>query len=297
MVSVSVTAKSDWSGFFEDRPCPQISPLASYSNYEFRQSTCSQLPVPYGSRQLARLRKLQPSDTVRDVITRYSRYWFSRLSWNSRRYGRQAPWWRRNCPQLGLDIITHLRERCDYYAKKHTLNSTSCHSCWNLSWPLRPNRPQRVWQIKASPTVNSTPTPITYQSTTPSAFRKIEIEAPTTHFVCRSHHLCWARWRSRWQYRSLKRYRKMYDTGVAGSLITLSTVTQSAASQVLLPAIAVPLRPTRCDVPWAPRRITGYLTGTPDRWNDAKKLKKKFVSRQYWWRPLRRKIRPRSRQS
>ena len=124
------------------------------------------------------------------------------------------------------------------------------------------------------------PTPITYQSTTPiSAFRKLKWSP--YHALCNAGHITYVELDGD-PADNIEAFeaviRKMYDTGVGYGSINHPVDRDPVCG---FSGIIAGNRCPACgrlegDVPFERlRRITGYLTGTLDRWNDAKKAEEK----------------------
>lgn len=277
--------EADWSGFYKDLDrVLDITAGALLERYEFQANQhVRNFPFLMGQGNWLDSEKLKPSDTVRDVIKHgtlaigFLGLAETLVAMVGKHHGEDE-----TARELGLDIITHLRERCDYYAKKHTLNFTL------LATPaetlagrfVRIDR-KEYGKIKGVTDrefyTNSYHVPVYYPI---SAFRKIEIEAPY-HALCNAGHITYVELDGD-PADNIEAFeaviRKMYDTGVGYGSINHPVDRDPVCG---FSGIIAGNRCPACgrlegDVPFERlRRITGYLTGTLDRWNDAKKAEEK----------------------
>lgn len=185
--------EADWNGFYKE--LDQKMDLVRdelLERFEFQANQhVRNFPFLMGQGNWFDSEKLGPNDTLRDVIKHGSlSIGFIGLAetlvaMTGKHHGEDE-----DSRELGLDIITHMRERCDQYAKKYKLNFTL------LATPAEgiagrfTKMDRKEYGIIKGVTdrdfyTNSFHVPVYYPI---SAFEKIEIEAPY-HNLCNAGHI------------------------------------------------------------------------------------------------------------
>lgn len=182
--------------------------------------------------------------------------------------------------ELGLDIITHMRERCDEYCKKYHLNfSLIATPGEGLSGRFTKIDRREYGTIKGVTDrdyyTNSFHVPVYYPI---GAFEKIEIEAPY-HALCNGGHITYIELDGD-PSDNIEAFeaviRKMKESNVGYGSVNHPVDRDPVCGYSGI------IDGDRCpscgriekdgDVPFERlRRITGYLVGSLERWNDGKK--------------------------
>lgn len=182
--------------------------------------------------------------------------------------------------ELGLDIITHMRERCDAYCKKYHLNfSLIATPGEGLSGRFTKIDRREYGTIKGVTDrdyyTNSFHVPVYYPI---GAFEKIEIEAPY-HALCNGGHITYIELDGD-PSDNIEAFeaviRKMKECNVGYGSVNHPVDRDPVCGYS---GIIAGDRCPSCgrvekegDVPFERlRRITGYLVGSLERWNDGKK--------------------------
>lgn len=224
---------------------------------------------------------LSPNDTLRDVIKHgtlsigFIGLAETLVAMTGKHHGEDE-----DARELGLDIITFMRERCDGYSKKHHLNFSL------LGTPAEgiAGRFTKIDRKEFSniPGVtdrdyytNSFHVPVYYPI---SAFDKIEIEAPY-HDLCNAGHITYIELDGD-PSNNIEAFeaviRKMHDAGIGYGSVNHPVDRDPVCG---FSGIINGERCPSCgrieskdNIPFERlRRITGYLVGSLERWNDAKK--------------------------
>ena len=180
--------------------------------------------------------------------------------------------------ELGLDIISHMREKCDEYSKKYNLNfSLLATPAEGLSGRFTKIDRKEYGKIKGVTDrdfyTNSFHIPVYYPI---SAFDKIEKEAPY-HALCNAGHISYIELDGD-PSDNIEAFeaviRKMHDCGIG-----YGSVNHPVDRDPVCGFSGI-IKGNRCpscgrvedDVLFERlRRITGYLVGSLERWNDGKK--------------------------
>ncbi len=182
--------------------------------------------------------------------------------------------------ELGLDIISHMREKCDEYAKKYTLNfSLLATPAEGLAGRFTKMDRKEYGKIKGVTDrdfyTNSYHVPVYYPI---SAFDKIDIEAPY-HALCNAGHISYVELDGD-PSDNIEAFeaviRHMHDAGIGYGSVNHPVDRDPVCG------FAGIIEGDRCpscgrlesdgDVLFERlRRITGYLVGSLERWNDGKK--------------------------
>lgn len=184
--------------------------------------------------------------------------------------------------ELGLDIITHMRERCDEYAKKYKLNfsllATPAEGIAGRFTKIdRKEYGEIPGVVDREYYTNSFHVPVYYPI---SAFEKIEIEAPY-HALCNAGHITYIELDGD-PSQNLDAFeaviRKMKESGIGyGSVNHPVDRDPVCGFSGIIPGERCPsCGRIEGDVPFERlRRITGYLVGSLERWNDGKKAEER----------------------
>ena len=182
------------------------------------------------------------------------------------------------CQELGLDIITHMRERCDMYMKKYHMNfSLLATPAEGLAGRFT-KIDRREYGVIDGVTdrdfyTNSFHVPVYYPI---SAFDKIKKEAPY-HALCNAGHISYIELDGD-PSDNIEAFeaviRQMHDAGIGYGSVN------HPVDRDPICGFAGIIKGERCpscgrledDVLFERlRRITGYLVGSLERWNDGKK--------------------------
>jgi len=185
--------------------------------------------------------------------------------------------------ELGAEIIGHMRDRMDELAKKHTLNfSLLATPAEGLAGRFTKIDLKEFGEIKGVTDrefyTNSFHVPVYYNI---GAFDKIEIEAPY-HPLCNAGHITYVELDGD-PSNNLAAFeaiiRKMKDSGIGYGSVNHPVDRDSACGFAgIIPGDVCPScgRKESEGQPFERlRRITGYLVGSLERWNDAKKAEEK----------------------
>lgn len=277
--------EADWKGFYKE--LDQKMDLVAgelLERFEFQANQhVRNFPFLMGQGNWIGSEKLGPDDKLRDVIKHgtlsigFIGLAETLVAMVGKHHGEDE-----EARELGLDIITHMRERCDLYCKKYRLNFSL------LATPAeglagRFTRMDRKEYGKITGVndrefyTNSFHVPVYYPI---SAFEKIEIEAPY-HALCNAGHITYIELDGD-PSNNIEAFeaviRKMKETGVGYGSVNHPVDRDPVCG---FSGIIAGNRCPSCgriekDVPFERlRRITGYLVGTLDRWNDAKKAEEK----------------------
>ena len=182
--------------------------------------------------------------------------------------------------ELGLDIITHMRERCDAYSKKYKLNFTLLATpAEGIAGRFTRIDRKEYGEIKGVTDrdyyTNSFHVPVYYPI---SAFEKIEIEAPY-HALCNAGHITYIELDGD-PSQNIEAFeaviRKMKEAGIGyGSVNHPVDRDPVCGFSGIIEGNRCPScgrKESEGDIAFERlRRITGYLVGSLERWNDGKK--------------------------
>lgn len=274
---------ADWTNFYKE--LSEKMDLARdqlLERFEFQANQhVRNFPFLMGQGNWFKSETLSPNDTLRDVIKHgtlsigFIGLAETLVAMTGKHHGEDE-----DARELGLDIITFMRERCDSYSKKYHLNFTL------LATPAE-GIAGRFTKIDRKefgkiPGVtdrdyytNSFHVPVYYPI---SAFDKIEIEAPY-HDLCNAGHITYIELDGD-PSNNIEAFeaviRKMHDAGIGyGSVNHPVDRDPVCGFSGIISGERCPScgrLESRSDIPFERlRRITGYLVGSLDRWNDAKK--------------------------
>ena len=185
--------EADWNGFYKELDEKMdIVKDELLERYEFQANQhVRNFPFLMGQGNWFDSEKLGPNDKLRDVIKHGSlSIGFIGLAetlvaMTGKHHGEDE-----DSRELGLDIITHMRERCDSYAKKYKLNFTLLATpAEGIAGRFTKIDRKEYGKIKGVTDrdfyTNSFHVPVYYPI---SAFEKIEIESPY-HDLCNAGHI------------------------------------------------------------------------------------------------------------
>ncbi len=284
-IALKERKEADWTGFYKD--LDDLMDLCKdqlLERYEFQANQhVRNFPFLMGEGNWFGSEKLKPNDTLRDVIKHGSlSIGFIGLAETlvamiGKHHGESE-----EARELGLDIITHMSKRCDDYAKKYRLNfGLLATPAEGLSGRFTKIDRKEYGVIKGVTDrdyyTNSFHVPVYYPI---SAFEKIEIEAPY-HALCPAGHISYIELDGD-PSQNIDAFeaviRKMHDSGIGYGSVNHPVDRDPVCG---FSGIIAGDRCPSCgrkedDVPFERlRRITGYLVGSLERWNDGKKAEER----------------------
>ncbi len=280
-IALGERKEADWSGFYKDLD-EKMDLVAGelLERYEFQANQhVRNFPFLMGEGNWFGSEKLKMSDTLRDVIKHgtlsigFIGLAECLVAMTGKHHGEDE-----TSRELGLDIISHMRERCDEYSKKYKLNFTLLATpAEGLAGRFTKIDRKEYGEIKnindRDYYTNSFHVPVYYPI---GAFEKIEIEAPY-HALCNAGHITYIELDGD-PTQNIEAFeaviRKMKECGIGYGSVNHPVDRDPVCGYS---GIISGHRCPACgreedDVPFERlRRITGYLVGTLDRWNDGKK--------------------------
>ena len=271
--------EADWSGFYEKMDLVKDQLL---ERYEFQANQhVRNFPFLMGQGNWFGSEKLGWNDKLRDVIKHgtlsigFIGLAETLVAMTGKHHGESD-----ECEELGLDIISHMREKCDEYTKKYKLNfSLLATPAEGLAGRFTLIDRKEYGKIKGVTDrdfyTNSFHVPVYYPI---SAFDKIEKEAPF-HALCNAGHISYIELDGD-PSDNIAAFeaviRKMHDCGIGYGSVNHPVDRDPVCG------FAGIIKGNRCpscgrlesdgDVLFERlRRITGYLVGSLERWNDGKK--------------------------
>lgn len=282
-IALGERKEADWSGFYKD--LDQKMDLVAdelLERYEFQANQhVRNFPFLMGEGNWFGSEKLGWNDTLRDVIKHgtlsigFIGLAECLVAMTGKHHGEDE-----TSRELGLDIITHMRERCDEYAKKYKLNfSLLATPAEGLAGRFTKIDRKEYGKIKGVTDrdyyTNSFHVPVYYPI---GAFEKIEIEAPY-HELCNAGHITYIELDGD-PSDNIEAFeaviRKMKESGIGyGSVNHPVDRDPVCGYSGIIEGDRCPScgrKESEGDVPFERlRRITGYLVGSLERWNDGKK--------------------------
>ena len=275
--------KADWTGFYKELDEKMdIARDQLLERFEFQANEhVRNFPFLMGQGNWFGSEKLKPNDKLRDVIKHgtlsigFIGLAETLVAMVGKHHGEDE-----EARELGLDIVTHMRERCDAYSKKHKLNfSLLATPAEGIAGRFTRLDRKEFGEIKGVNDrefyTNSFHVPVYYPI---SAFDKIEIEAPY-HALCNAGHISYIELDGD-PSKNIEAFeaviRKMHDCNIGYGSVNHPVDRDPVCG---FSGIIEGDRCPACgrlekdsDVPFERlRRITGYLVGSLERWNDAKK--------------------------
>lgn len=275
--------EADWSGFYRDLDDKMdLCAEQLLERYEFQANQhVRNFPFLMGEGNWFGSEKLGWNDELRDVIKHgtlsigFIGLAECLVAMIGKHHGEDE-----EARELGLDIITHMRERCDMYMKKYHLNfSLLATPAEGLAGRFTKIDRKEFGEIEGVTNrdyyTNSFHVPVYYPI---SAFDKIEIEAPY-HALCNAGHISYIELDGD-PSDNIEAFeaviRKMKESGIGYGSVNHPVDRDPVCGYSGI------IEGDRCpscgrlesegDVPFERlRRITGYLVGSLERWNDGKK--------------------------
>ena len=277
--------EADWTGFFNDLDkMLELCEGELYERFEFQANQhVRNFPFLMGQGNWFGSEKLGPNDTLRDVIKHgtlsigFIGLAETLVAMIGKHHGEDE-----DAQELGLDIIAHMREKCDAFSKKHHLNfSLLATPAEGLAGRFT-KIDRKEYGVLEGVTdrdfyTNSFHVPVYYPI---SAFRKIEIEAPY-HELCNAGHISYIELDGD-PTQNIEAFeaviRKMHDCGIGYGSVNHPVDRDPVCgfSGIISGSVCPQCGREEGDIPFERlRRITGYLVGTLDRWNDGKKAEER----------------------
>ena len=279
-IALGERSEADWTGFYKD--LDDIMDLVKdelLDRFEFQASQhVRNFPFLMGQGNWFGSEKLKPGDTLRDVIKHgtlsigFIGLAETLVAMVGKHHGES-----KESQELGLDIISHMRERCDEYSKKYKLNfSLLATPAEGLAGRFTKMDKKEYGVLKGVTDrdyyTNSFHVPVYYPI---SAFDKIEIEAPY-HALCNAGHITYIELDGD-PSDNIEAFetviRKMHDCGIGYGSVNHPVDRDPVCgfSGIIKGNVCPSCGRKEDDIPFERlRRITGYLVGTLSRWNDAK---------------------------
>lgn len=282
-IAAGARDKADWNGFYKELD-QKIDLCAEQllERYEFQANQrVKNFPFLMGQGNWLGSDKLKPNDTLRDVIKHgtlsigFIGLAETLVAMIGKHHGEDEI-----ARELGLDIISHMRERCDHLAKKHHLNfSLLATPAEGLSGRFTRIDRKEFGVIKGVTDrdfyTNSFHVPVYYPI---SAFDKIEIEAPY-HNLANAGHITYIEMDGD-PSNNIEAFeavvRKMKESGIGYGSINhpVDRDPLCGFSGIIEGEVCPGCGRHEADGDCGferLRRITGYLVGSLERWNDGKK--------------------------
>lgn len=282
-ICLGTRKKADWTGFYKelDEKLALVRDQLM-ERFEFQANEhVRNFPFLMGQGNWINSEKLSPDDTLRDVIKHgtlsigFIGLAETLVAMTGKHHGEDE-----EARELGLDIVTHMREFCDKNAKKYHLNfSLLATPAEGIAGRFTRMDRKEYGEIKGVTDrefyTNSFHVPVYYPI---SAFDKIEIEAPY-HALCNAGHISYIELDGD-PSQNIEAFeaviRKMHDENIGYGSVNHPVDRDPVCG---FSGIIAGNRCPSCgriekpgEVPFERlRRITGYLVGSLDRWNDAKK--------------------------
>lgn len=285
-IALGERKKADWTAFYKD--LDRLFDLCAdqlLERFEFQANQhVRNFPFLMGEGNWFGSEKLKPNDKLRDVIKHgtlsigFIGLAETLVAMIGKHHGESE-----EARELGLDIVTHMRERCDYYAKKYKLNfSLLATPAEGLAGRFTRIDRREFGVIERVNDrdfyTNSFHVPVYFPI---SAFEKIEIEAPY-HNLCNAGHISYIELDGD-PSNNIEAFesviRKMHDSGIGyGSVNHPVDRDMLCGFSGIISGHTCPScgREETNEEPFERlRRITGYLVGSLERWNDGKKAEEK----------------------
>ena len=280
-IALKERKEADWSGFYKN--LDEVMDLVRdqlLERFEFQANQhVRNFPFLMGQGNWFGSEKLGWNDTLRDVIKHgtlsigFIGLAETLVAMTGKHHGEDE-----EARELGLDIVTHMREKCDEYTKKYHLNfSLLATPAEGLAGRFTKMDRKEYGKIKGVTDrdfyTNSFHVPVYYPI---SAFDKIDIEAPY-HALCNAGHISYIELDGD-PSDNIEAFeaviRHMHDKGIGYGSVNHPVDRDPVCG------FAGIIKGDRCpscgrkegDILFERlRRITGYLVGSLERWNDGKK--------------------------
>ena len=280
-IALNERKEADWSGFYKNLDALMDSVKDQLlERYDFQANQhVRNFPFLMGQGNWFGSEKLGMNDKLREIIKHgtlsigFIGLAETLVAMTGKHHGESE-----ESQELGLDIITHMRERCDMYMKKYRLNfSLLATPAEGLAGRFTKIDRKEYGVIKGVTDrdfyTNSFHVPVYYPI---SAFDKIKKEAPY-HALCNAGHISYIELDGD-PSDNIEAFeaviRQMHDAGIGYGSVNHPVDRDPVCG------FAGIIKGERCpscgrledDVLFERlRRITGYLVGSLERWNDGKK--------------------------
>ena len=275
--------EADWDGFYHELD-EKIDLVADQllQRFEFQANQkVKNFPFLMGQGNWIGSEKLNPNDKLRDVIKHgtlsidFIGLAETLVAMVGKHHGESA-----ESQELGLDIVSHMRERCDELSKKHHLNfSLLATPAEGLAGRFTKMDKKLYGEIKGVTDrefyTNSFHVPVYYPI---SAFDKIDIEAPY-HALCNAGHITYIEMDGDPSdnieaFKAIIRHMKEAGIGYGSVNHPVDRDPVCGFSGIIKGDVCPSCGRHEHDGEYGferLRRITGYLVGSLERWNDAKR--------------------------
>ncbi len=280
-IALKERSEADWQGFYKELD-QKIDLVADQllARYEFQANQhVRNFPFLMGQGNWFGSEKLTLDDDLRSVIKHgtlsigFIGLAETLVAMTGKHHGESE-----ESRELGLDIINHMRERCDNLSKKHKLNfSLLATPAEGLAGRFTKIDRKEYGVIEGVNDrdfyTNSFHVPVYYPI---SAFDKIEIEAPY-HNLCNAGHITYIELdgdpsNNIEAFESVIRKMKESNIGYGSVNHPVDRDPVCGFSGIIAGSRCPSCGREEGEVPFERlRRITGYLVGSLERWNDAKK--------------------------
>ncbi|MDR2336685.1 MAG: anaerobic ribonucleoside triphosphate reductase [Candidatus Nomurabacteria bacterium] len=286
-VALGRRKEGDWDKFYKDLDkMIDIAAAQLLERFEFQaECTVRNFPFLMGEGNWFGSDKLKPNDKLRDVIKHgtlsigFIGLAEALVAMTGEHHGESE-----EMQELGLEIVGHMRDRIDELAQKHQLNySLLATPAEGLSGRFTKIDCREFGEIKGVNDrdfyTNSYHVPVYYNI---GAFEKIEKEAPY-HNLCNAGHITYVELDGDTS-NNIEAFeaiiRKMKDAGVGYGSVNhpVDRDPMCGFSGIISGDICPSCGRKESDGEFGferLRRITGYLVGSLERWNDAKKAEEK----------------------
>ena len=275
--------EADWDGFYHDLDdMMDLCRDQLLERFEFQANQkVKNFPFLMGQGNWFGSEKLNPNDTLRDVIKHgtlsigFIGLAETLVAMIGKHHGESA-----EAQEFGLDIIGHMRDKCDEYSKKKHLNfSLLATPAEGLSGRFTRMDRKVYGKIKGVTDrefyTNSFHVPVYYPI---SAFEKIDIEAPY-HALCNAGHITYIEMdgdpsENIEAFEAVIRHMKEAGIGYGSVNHPVDRDPVCGYSGIIADDVCPNCGRHEFDGSCGferLRRITGYLVGSLERWNDGKR--------------------------
>lgn len=282
-IALKKRGEADWDSFYKDFDAAiDIAANQLLERYEFQaEQLVKNFPFMMGQGNWLGSEKLGPNDKVRDVIKHgtlsigFIGLAETLTAMTGKHHGESS-----ESQELGLEIIGHMRDRIDYLMKKHQLNfSLLATPAEGLAGRFTKIDRKEFGEIKGVTDrdfyTNSYHIPVYHQI---GAIDKIETEAPY-HNLCNAGHITYVELdgdpsNNLDAFESIIRVMKESGIGYGSINHPVDRDPVCGFSGIIEGDVCPSCGRNEKDGEYGferLRRITGYLVGSLERWNDAKK--------------------------
>ncbi|MBR3163909.1 anaerobic ribonucleoside triphosphate reductase [Candidatus Saccharibacteria bacterium] len=282
-IALGERKEADWDGFYKELD-EKIDLVADQllERYEFQANQkVKNFPFLMGQGNWLGSEKLNPNDKLREVIKHgtlsigFIGLAETLVAMTGKHHGESA-----ECQEIGLDIVSHMRERCDELSKKHHLNfSLLATPAEGLAGRFTLIDRKEYGVIDGVTDrdfyTNSFHVPVYYNI---SAFDKIDIEAPY-HDLCNAGHITYIEMdgdpsENIEAFEAVIRHMKESGIGYGSVNHPVDRDPVCGFAGIIKGDVCPSCHRHEHDGQYGferLRRITGYLVGSLERWNDGKK--------------------------